>query len=247
MKYKIISKRILAFALSLLIIFSLAACSGQSSSQESNPSTESGNNAENSTPSKSVDTESQNTEQESTPSTDETSAGSNILVVYFSHTGENYSVGVIDKGNTSIIADMIVEETGADVFEIQPKNPYPDIYDDCTDVAKQEQNDNARPEFIGGVENMEQYDTVFVGYPIWWGDLPMVVYSFLERYDFSGKTVIPFCTHEGSGLSGTNSSIESACSGATVLDGLAIRGSVAQNKQDEAKNDVLNWLNGLDY
>lgn len=143
---------------------------------------------------------------------------SNILVVYFSHTGKNYNVGIIEKGNTHIIANMIAEETGADLFEIQSVNPYHDTYDECTDIAKQEQNENARPEFVGGVENMEQYDTVFIGYPIWWGDLPMTVYTFLESYDFSGKTIIPFCTHEGSGLSGTNRSIESACSGATVLD-----------------------------
>ena len=79
--------------------------------------------------------------------------------------GENHSVGVIEKGNTHIIADMIAEETGADMFEIQPVNPYPDTYDECTDVAKQEQNDNARPEIVGNVDNMEQYDTVFLGYP----------------------------------------------------------------------------------
>ena len=106
---------------------------------------------------------------------------------------------------------------------------------------------DVRPEFVGGVDNMEQYDTVFIGYPIWWGDLPMVVYTFLKSYDFSGKTVIPFCTHEGSGLSGTNRSIENICSGTTVLGGLAIRGSAAQNQQDMAKSDVVRWLDGLDY
>ena len=94
---------------------------------------------------------------------------------------------------------------------------------------------------------MDQYDTVFIGYPIWWGDLPMVVYTFLESYDFSGKTVIPFCTHEGSGLSGTDRKVANVCPGATVLDGLAIRGSVAQNKQSDAKSDVVKWLNGLNY
>ena len=142
---------------------------------------------------------------------------------------------------------MIAEETGADMFEIQPVDPYPDIYKECTGVAKQEQNDNARPEIVGSVENMEQYDTVFLGYPIWWGDLPMAVYTFLENYDFSGKTIIPFCTHEGSGLSGTARNIENACPGATVLDGLAIRGAVAQNEQEKAKSDVVKWLDGLDY
>ena len=240
------STRVLAILLSLLMVFALAACSSQNGGQESDPLTESGNNTESAQPSNSGSSDSQNTESEGS-SSDDSSTNSNILVVFFSHTGENYSVGVIEKGNTHIIADMIAEETGGDMFEIQPVNPYPDTYDACTDVAKKEQNENARPEFVGSVDNMDQYDTVFIGYPIWWGDLPMVVYTFLESYDFSGKTVIPFCTHEGSGLSGTNRSIESTCSGATVLDGLAIRGSVAQNQQDTARSDVSKWLEGLDY
>ncbi len=167
---------------------------------------------------------------------------STILIAYFSHTGENYNVGVIEKGNTHIIADMIAEETGADMFEITTVDPYPEGYDDCTDVAKQEQNDNARPEIQDPPENLDGYETIFIGYPIWWGDLPMAVYTFLESYDFTGKTVIPFCTHEGSGLSGTQKTIEETCSGATVLDGLAVRGSTAQNKQDEAQSSVSDWL-----
>ena len=241
MKYKS-STRVLAILLSLLMVFALAACS----SQNGDPPTEDGGNAESAQPSNSGSSDSQNTEAEGF-SSDNTSSNSNILVVFFSHTGENYSVGVIEKGNTHIIADMIAEETGADMFEIQPENPYPNTYNECTDVAKKEQNENARPKYIGSVDNMEQYDTVFIGYPIWWGDLPMVVYTFLESYDFSSKTVIPFCTHEGSGLSGTDRKVANACPGATVLDGLAIRGSTAQNKQDESKSDVIKWLNGLDY
>ena len=258
MKQKTALKKIVSVLLSLLMIFSLAACGSQNGGQGSDSPAESSGDTDSTQPSNSNETESvlesnggssesQNAETDDASSSNETSAGSNILVVYFSHTGENYSVGVIEKGNTHIIADMIAEETGADMFEIQPVNSYPDTYDGCKDVAKQEQNENARPEFVGSVANMEQYDTIFIGYPIWWGDLPMVVYTFLENYDFSGKTIIPFCTHEGSGLSGTNRSIENVCSGATVLDGLAIRGSVAQNQQDEAKSDVVKWLDGLNY
>ena len=258
-KNKTAWKKIAAVLLSLLMIFLLAACSNQSGSQEPDPpvvkdgsedfSQQPSNNdgAESTPPSNIDDLESQDTEADVPSSSDEISANSNILVVYFSHTGENYSVGVIEKGNTHIIADMIAEETGADMFEIQPVDPYPDTYKECTGVAKQEQNDNARPEIVGSVENMEQYDTVFLGYPIWWGDLPMAVYTFLENYDFSGKTIIPFCTHEGSGLSGTARNIENACPGVTVLDGFAIRGSVAQNEQDKAKSDVVKWLDELDY
>lgn len=120
--------------------------------------------------------------------------------------------------------------------------PYPDEYDECTEVAKQEQDENARPELAESVESMEDYDVIFLGYPNWWGDMPMAVYTFLESYDFSGKTIVPFCTHEGSGLSSTESSIAEVCPDAEVMDGLAIRGSVAQNSQDEAAESVAEWL-----
>ena len=247
-------RKLFALHLSAIMVLSLAACAGNA---ETTPS-DSGNSApsdeqipnESSGSQEAKTTFPESTAAPATDSSEETDSGasdSKILVAYFSHTGENYGVGVIEKGNTHIIADMIAEETGADLFEIATVNPYPDTYDECTDVAKQEQNDNARPEIINPPENPDQYDTIFIGYPIWWGDLPMAVYTFLESCDFAGKTVIPFCTHEGSGLSDTKSSIENACPGATVLDGLAVRGSVAQNEQEEAKEDVIEWLDGLKY
>ena len=236
------SRKLFAFFLSAIMVLSLAACAGNT---ETTPS-DSGNSAPSSGQPSNEGSEAsgENTSEETE---DSTSSDNKILVAYFSHTGENYNVGVIEKGNTHIIADMIAEETGADLFEIATVNPYPDTYDKCTDVAKQEQNDNARPEIINPPEDLDQYDTIFIGYPIWWGDLPMAVYTFLESYDFSGKTVIPFCTHEGSGLSGTKSSIENTCSGATVLDGLAVRGSVAQNEQDSARESVTKWLSDIGY
>ena len=128
---------------------------------------------------------------------------SDTLVVYFSRTGEQYNVGVIDKGNTAIVAEMIAEETGADLFEILPEEDYyPDTYDALTDVAKQEQNENARPAYKGDVPDLSGYSTVFIGAPVWWGDWPMILYTFFEKEDLSGKTLIPFSTHEGSGLAG---------------------------------------------
>ncbi len=189
-------------------------------------------------------TETENPGENADPQPEESAdeAGSSILVAYFSRTGENYGVGTIEKGNTHIIADMIVEQTGADIFEISTVTPYPDDYDECTDVAKQEQDENARPELTALVENFEDYDVIFLGYPIWWGDMPMAVYTFLESYDWNGKTIIPFSTHAGSGLAGTENDIASACPGAEMLDGLAVSGSVAQNSQDEAKDAVVNWL-----
>ena len=169
-----------------------------------------------------------------------------ILVAYFSRADDNYNVGVIEKGNTKILAEMIAAETGADIFEIKPAKNYPTDYKECTEVAKAEKEENARPEIVGKVENFSDYDTIFLGYPIWWGDLPMAVYTFLEQENFTGKKIIPFCTHEGSGLGGTEKFISDTTK-AEVLSGLAIRGSIAQNDKDKTKSEVDAWLKNLKY
>ena len=166
------------------------------------------------------------------------------LVVYFSHTGENYSVGYIEEGNTAVIADMIADATGADKFEIVPVTPYPkESYEECIKVAQQEKRANARPAVEGDIA-IEDYDVIFIGYPNWWGEVPMCVYTFIEKHDWKGKTVIPFITHEGSGMSGTDSRIAKACVGAAVAvgKGLAVQGNVAQNSRVAAKQMVDNWL-----
>lgn len=168
------------------------------------------------------------------------------LVVFFSRTGENYAVGHIQKGNTHIIAEMIADETNGTLFQIEPVNPYPEDYRSCTEVAKKEKDSNARPAVKADVA-VEDYDIIFIGYPNWWGDMPMPVYTFIEKHDWQGKTVIPFCTHEGSGLSDTESKLKSACKGSTVLKGLAVRGATAQNKQEQARQSVKNWLGKLEY
>ena len=169
-----------------------------------------------------------------------------ILVAFFSRAGENYAVGHIEKGNTHIIAEMIAAETDGDLFHIEPVTPYPDDYTECTEVAKQELNVKARPAIKGDIK-VEDYDIIFIGYPNWWGDMPMPVYTFIEKHSWQGKTVIPFCTHEGSGLSGTENKLKTACQGATVLKGLAVRGATAQNAQAQAKESVNNWLGKLKY
>ena len=169
-----------------------------------------------------------------------------ILVAFFSRAGENYAVGHIEKGNTHIIAEMIAAETDGDLFHIEPVTPYPDDYTECTEVAKQELNVKARPAIKGDIK-VEDYDIIFIGYPNWWGDMPMPVYTFIEKHSWQGKTVIPFCTHEGSGLSGTENKLKAACQGATVLKGLAVRGATAQNAQAQAKESVNNWLGKLKY
>ncbi len=175
------------------------------------------------------------------------SDGKNILVAYFSRADENYNVGTIDVGNTQIVAEYIASEVGADSFHIETVTPYPADYDECCDVAKQELADKARPEIQVGVENMEQYDIVFLGYPIWWGDMPMAVYTFMDSCDFSDKVVIPFNTHEGSGESGTYSAIASYLPNAQVLDGMAIQGKTAQEFSSDTQQAVRDWLDGLGF
>ena len=176
----------------------------------------------------------------------ETESSSDTLVIYFSRTGEQYVVGEIDKGNTAIVAEMIAGQTGAELFEVLPEDDrYPMTYDALTDVAKQEQNDNARPAYSGELPDLDAYSTIFIGAPVWWGDWPMIMYTVFENNDFSGKTLIPFSTHEGSGLSGFDKKLQSACPDAEVLKGLAVRGNDAQNSQDKVRESVNSWLTEL--
>ena len=180
--------------------------------------------------------------------TDEPDAGSKILVVYFSRTGEQYGVGVIEKGNTEIVAEMIAELTGADLYEVVPaEDNYPTTYKELTDVAKKEQNDKARPAYADTVPDLSDYSAVFIGAPVWWSDWPMIMYTFFENEDLSGKTLIPFCTHAGSGLSGFDKKLASVCPNSQILDGLAISGADAQSNPDSVKSKVSDWVGGIDY
>ncbi|MBQ7281283.1 MAG: flavodoxin [Spirochaetales bacterium] len=171
------------------------------------------------------------------------------LVVYFSRTGEQYTVGVIEKGNTAIVAEMIALQTGADLFEVIPADDhYPMTYNALTDVARKEQRDKARPAYMGEVPDLSQYDTVFIGAPVWWGDWPMIMYTFFEKNKdaLAGKRLVPFSTHEGSGLSGFDRKLSSACPESIVLKGLAIRGNDCQKKQDRVRESVKKWISDLD-
>ena len=167
---------------------------------------------------------------------------SKSIVVYYSRTDENYNVGNITVGNTAKVAAEIAKQTGADLFEIKPVKAYPSNYKACIELAQQEKDDNARPQIATTVEHFEQYNTVYLGYPIWWGDMPMIVYTFIEGQNFDGKTVIPFATHEGSGISGTPQKLRHALPKATVTDGVAITGSTAQNKPDEVTKKVAELI-----
>lgn len=253
-------RKITTLFTALLICITLAACG--SAAPASAPSTAEGDKSsviesatesitESTSESKSENTDKQTDTASVVSEADQSepeSNGTNILVVYFSRTGEQYGVGVIDEGNTAIVAKMIAEQTGADTFEILPTDDhYPMTYDALTDVAKQEQNENARPEYQGGVPELSKYDTIFIGAPVWWGDWPMIMYTFFENENLSGKTLIPFSTHAGSGLSGFDRKLSDACPDSTVLDGLAVAGTDTQNDRNKVKNEVTSWLSGLGY
>jgi flavodoxin len=168
------------------------------------------------------------------------------LIAYFSRKGDNYVSGKIVNlpvGNTEVAGKAIQELTGGDLFRIEPIKPYPADYTRTTEVAERELRENARPEIVGQVANLEPYDVIFLGYPNWWGTLPMAVFTFLERHDFSGKTIAPFCTHEGSGLGRSEGDIARLCPAATIAEGLAIHGTRAH----AAKTDIENWLNRMGF
>ena len=172
-------------------------------------------------------------------------ANSKSLIAYFSRKGNNYVGGSIVNlpiGNTEVIAKKIQKLTGSDMFEIRTVKSYPEDYTETTNVAKQEQRENARPELTEIVDDMDSYDVIYVRYPIWYGTMPMAVSTFLESYDFSGKTIIPYCTHEGSGLGSSERDIKNLCPNAKVLPGLAIQGGSVER----VDKDVTKWLKKLD-
>jgi len=203
-----------------------------------------GETSENSSQQSKNSTEQKAAEQ---PASEQKKSNSKILVAFFSHTGENYQVGVIEKGNTHIMADMIAEITGADEFEIKTVNPYPKTYQECTEIAKKELEENARPELSTKVEDMSKYEVIFLGYPIWWSDFPPAVYTFLESYDFKGKTIIPFCTSAGEYMTGKEVNIPKIAAGSTIKDGIGLIGKDCQDNPDKIKESVKQWLTNLGY
>ncbi len=169
-------------------------------------------------------------------------ANAKSIVVYYSKTGEQYGVGTITEGNTAKVAKEIASQTGADILELKTVKKYPEGYKATTEEARKEARANERPALAVEIPDMAQYDTVFIGYPIWWGDAPMCVYTFLDSVDLSGKIIRPFCTHEGSGAAGTQGKLKKAEPNATVESVLAIRGTTAQNNAATVKKEVSDWL-----
>lgn len=163
------------------------------------------------------------------------------LIAFYSRADENYFGGtyrMISVGNTEKAAKMLAELTGADLFKIEQKAPYSANYQQCIAQAKRDLQANARPELVSLPDSLDAYDEIYLGYPNYWGTMPMAVYTFLEHYDFSGKVIHPFCTHEGSGLSHTVKDIEKAAKGAVVKSGLALHGS----EVDHAMNALKGWI-----
>lgn len=168
---------------------------------------------------------------------------SKALVVFFSHAGENYSVGTIETGNTKIVADIISERTGADQFEVVAEKNYDLPYRQLIDVAKKESERGELPPYRGTPPDLGQYDTVFIGGPIWWGTYPQVLFTFFRDHDLNGKTLIPFTTHEGSGLASTAEDIRRAYPESRVTGAVAFYGHEVRSGKDK----VEKWLAGLGF
>ena len=218
-------KTIVALFLVFVMAAAMVGCAGSNNGADSNSDTRISSQSGDISEDKKMGTGTSDSNEES--KTEDSVENGKILVAYFSH-----------SGNTKKIAEEIQSKTGGELFEIKTVNAYSDDYDTVLDEAKKELNDNARPELSDSVKDMAQYQTVIIGYPIWWGDMPMAVYSFLDEYDLSGKTVLPFCTHGGSGLSETDKNIQNEEKDAKVADGLVI----SDSSLDDADGDIDQWL-----
>ena len=229
-------KKLFAFMTACMLTFALAACGNTGSNAEEStipepdttetPAVETKSKAETEESAPPADTSEETTESQSEPE-DTAETG---LVVYFSW-----------SGNTESVALEIQNQTGADMFRLVPAEPYTDDYDTLLDIAQEEQKNGARPAISGSIENFDSYEVVYLGFPNWWGDMPMNLYSFLDDYDLSGKTIVPFVTSGGSGFSNTIRTIESMEPDAEVLEGLSLGSSQAANPGDA----VADWLSGL--
>lgn len=238
-------KKLTAMILCAVTAFSLAACGSQNQETEKQTDTQAD-----------AQTEGPGAEDGGTgdaqAASGENTGSSNILIAYFSvpetdgtDTEAGASRVAVDGeilGNNAYIAQFIQRETGGDLFAIETVQDYPGTHEELLEFAYEELQEDARPELAAQIENLDQYDTIFMGYPNWNAELPMPLYTFLEENDFSGKTIIPFTTHGGSGFAGTIRTIESLQPGADVYgDGL----SISRNSVEDAKNDVVDWVSGL--
>ena len=214
-------KKLVSIFIVFALLLFLAACSNTTPNVESSSTPSQPNTPD------SIPTEESNTSDDSSTPIE---SGSKSLIVYFSW-----------SGNTENVAKSIQTQTAADIFELLPTTPYSDDYDTVVDLAQEEQRNDARPAISGNIENIEQYDIIYVGFPNWWGDMPMILYTFFDTYDLSGKTIALFCTSGGSGLSGTVDEVKSLEPNANVTEGLHI-GSTSSSNPDDA---VFEWLSNI--
>ena len=221
-------KKVIVFRLTMALMSCLSACGGTASGEDGSQDTSAASSEQSSE--SSGESEETSDSEESVDLEEQTQENKNILVAYFSW-----------SGNTRQMAQMIQTETGGDLFEIEPAESYTEDYDTLLDVAQQEQTDDVRPELASQVENWDSYQVVFVGYPDWWGDAPMLIYSFLESYDWEGKTLIPFCTSGGSGFGRSLDRLPDSAPGAEIEEGLHIPGSSI----DGAEEEVASWIDGM--
>jgi flavodoxin len=176
---------------------------------------------------------------------DSEAAASSVLIAYFSRTGENYGVGNISVGNTAVMAGYIHELTSSALFEIVPSVSYPSSYNETLSIATSEKNSDARPAIQSQVGDFSSYSTVFLGYPIWWGSCPQIILTFLDTYDWSGKTIVPFCTSGGSSIDSSASRLAAYVPQAVFKEGLGIQGTSIRDSQ--AKDTVQAWLVKLGF
>lgn len=217
-------KKLFSVLAAMAMVFSLAACSG------GNPSSSGDAGAEPPVSSSETPASSEVPASDASSLPEESTEAGKTLVAYFSW-----------SGNTQQLAEIIAQETGADLFEIATATPYTDDYNTLLDIAQQEQGEDARPELNAQVENWDRYNTIFVGYPNWWSDAHMAVYTFLESYDFTGKTLIPFNTSASGGFGRSLSGIEESAAGAEILEGL----DLTEGELGDAQNRVTTWLDSL--
>ena len=235
-------KRIVAMVLSAALIFVLSGCQGENAST-SNSDLHNGNSQISSG------------ESDNVPSLSTDTTAGKVLIAYFTRVGNTDFPDDVDAissaslnlrngtlaGNTELIAAMIQQETGGELFRIQTEKKYPVDYNALVDYGQEEPDEDSRPVLQSHVENMEEYDVIFLGYPNWWFNMPMAVYSFLEEYNLSGKTIIPFCTHGGSRFSDTISKLEEILPDSTILEGFEVHGERAADAED----DVAAWIDKL--
>lgn len=241
-------KKAAAMILASLTALSLVACGSQSA--QSSASSGTAQSSETSVQDETTSADTSVSDETETSGESQNTSDEKVLIVYFTPANSDGTTDVVssatprvgDTASVEYIADLIGQKVDADTAKIIPEEAYPTVYEKAADQAKDERDDNARPAFTIDV-NPEDYDVVFVGYPIWWGQLPMIMETFFDTYDFSWKTIIPFNTHQGSRDAGTYDDIAELEPDATVLDGFNVNG---QNAGD-AENDVDKWLTGLGY